>query len=76
MPSEDTKILESNKYQKFDKATFIIYADLECITEKIGRYKNNPENTSTTKVSEPITSNFSMSTISLFRTIGNKHDVY
>ena len=55
MPSEDTKILESNKYQKFDKATFIIYADLECITEKIDRYKTNPENTSTTKVSKPIT---------------------
>ena len=31
MPSEDTKILEFNQYQKFDKATFIIYADLECI---------------------------------------------
>ena len=29
MPSEDTKILEFNKYQKSDKAPFIIYADLE-----------------------------------------------
>ena len=35
MPSEDTKILEFNKYQKPDKATFIIYADLECLIEKI-----------------------------------------
>ena len=34
MPSEDSKILEFNQYQKFDKALFIIYADLECITEK------------------------------------------
>ena len=31
MPSEDTKILEFNRYQKYDKAPFIIYADLECI---------------------------------------------
>ena len=31
MPSEDTKILEFNQYQKSDKAPFIIYADLECI---------------------------------------------
>ena len=35
MPSEDTKILEFNQYQKSDKAPFIIYADLECIIERI-----------------------------------------
>ena len=34
MPSEDTKILKLNQYQKYDKAPFIIYADLECIIEK------------------------------------------
>ena len=33
MPSEDTKILEFNQYQKYDKAPFIICADLECITK-------------------------------------------
>ena len=48
MPSEDTKILEFNQYQKSDKAPFIIYADLECIIEKINGCKNNPENSSTT----------------------------
>ena len=35
MSSEDTKILESNQYQKSDKAPFIVYADLECLLEKI-----------------------------------------
>ena len=30
MPSEYTKILEYNQYQKPDKAPFITYADLEC----------------------------------------------
>ena len=54
MPAEDTKILEFNQYQKSDKARFIIYADLECIIEKIDGCKNNPENSSTTKVSEHI----------------------
>ena len=44
MPSQDTKILEFNQYQKSDKAPFIIYADLECIIEKIDGCKNNPEN--------------------------------
>ena len=37
MPSEDTKILEFNQYQKSDKAPFIVYADLECIIRKIDR---------------------------------------
>ena len=35
MPSEDTKMLEFNQYQKSDKAPFITYADLECILEMI-----------------------------------------
>ena len=34
MPSEDSKILEFNKYEESDKAPFIIYADLESIIEK------------------------------------------
>ena len=76
MPSEDTKILEFNQYQKSDKAPFIIYADLECIIEKIDGCKNNPENSSTTNSSKHIPSGFSMSTISSFRSIENKYDVY
>ena len=75
MPYKDTKILELNQYQKADKAPFIIYADLECIIEKIDGSRKNPENSSTTKVSQHIPSGFSMSTMSLFRRIGNKHDV-
>ena len=31
MASEETKILEFNQYQKSDKATFIIYADLQIL---------------------------------------------
>ena len=76
MPSEETKILEFNQFQKSYKAPFIIYADLECLIEKIDGCKNNPENSSTKKVSEHIQSGFSMSTISSFRSIENKHDVY
>ena len=73
--SEDTRIFEFNQYQKSDKAPFIIYADLECITKKIDVCKNNAENSSTTKVCKHIPSSFLMSTISLFRSIENKHDV-
>ena len=76
MPSEDTKILEFNQYQKSDKPPFIIYADLEWILEKIDGCKNNRENSSTSKVSKHIPSGFSMSTLSSFRSIENKYDVY
>ena len=37
--------------------------------------KNNPENSSTTKVSGDIPSGFSMATILSFKSIENKHDV-
>ena len=52
MPSEDTKILIFNQYQKSDKAPFVIHANLKCIIEMIDGCKNDPENLSTTKVSE------------------------
>ena len=76
MHSEDTKILEFNQYKKSDKAPFNIYADLECIIGKTDGCENNSANSSTTKVSEHISSGFSMSTISSFKSIGNKHDLY
>ena len=44
MPSKDTKILQLNQYQKSCKAPFIVYVDLECLTEKINGCKTNPEN--------------------------------
>ena len=44
MSSKGTKILEFNKYQKSHKATFIIYADLEYLIEKIDGCKNNSQN--------------------------------
>ena len=76
MSSEDTKILEFNQCQKSDKAPFIVYADLECIIEKIDGCKINPKNLFTTKVNQHIPSGFSRSTISSFRSIENKHDAY
>ena len=44
--------------------------------EEIDGCKNNSENSSTSKVSEHIPSGFSMSTISSFRSIENKHGAY
>ena len=75
MPSEDTKIFEFNQYRKSYKAPIVIYADFECLIEKIDGRKNNPENPSTTKVGKNIPSGSLMSTISSFKSIENKHDV-
>ena len=35
-----------------------IYADLECLIEKIDGYKNNPENSSTSEVAKHTPSDF------------------
>ena len=76
MPSEGTKILGFNQYQKSDTSPFIIYADLECLIEKTDRCKNNPENPSSTKLGEHVPSNFSMSKISSFNSIKKTSMVY
>ena len=35
VPSEETKILEFNQYQKSDKTLFVIYEDVEYLIDKI-----------------------------------------
>ena len=76
MPSEEIKILEFNQYQRSDKAPFIIYVDFEWLIEKIDGSKNNPKKLFTTKVSKHNPSGFSMSSLSWFKSIENKQDVY
>ena len=75
MPSEDTKTLEFNQSSKSDEASFIIYADLKCLIDKIDGCESNPENSFITKVGEHIPSGFLVSTISSFKSIEIKHDV-
>ena len=67
MPSENTKILEFNKYQKTDKTPSIIYAYLKSLIKVIDGYKCNFEKSSTTKVGEHIPSGFLMPTILSFK---------
>ena len=76
MSSEDTKILKLNQYQKSDKAPLAIYTHLECLIEKTDGCRINSGSSSTINFCEHIPSGFSMSTISSFRNIENKHDVY
>ena len=55
MPDEDNKILKYIPGEKSLKVSFIIYADLECLLQKIKSCQNNPEKPYTEKkaVHEP-----------------------
>ena len=44
IPNDDNKILKNNHREKSLKAPFMIYADLECLLEKMLSCKNNPDN--------------------------------
>ena len=46
MPNENNKILKYNPGEKSLKIPFIIYADLECLLQKINTCKNNLEKSS------------------------------
>ena len=73
MSFEDTEILQFKQHQKSDKVPFFLH--VKCLIEKIDGCKNNPENSSTTKASEHISSDALMSTTWAFKSLENKHDV-
>ena len=52
MPNEDNKIIKYNQGEKSIRSPFIIYADLECLLEKINTSYNNPEESSTTEINK------------------------
>ena len=58
MPEEDNKILKYNEGEKSMKARFMIYADLECLLEKMNTCHNNPEKSSTTKINKHTLSSY------------------
>ena len=75
MPDED-KILKYNHGEKSTRAPFVIYADLECLLEKMSTCRNNPKKSSTTKVNKNIPPGYSLFTCCLFDTTKNKLDYY
>ena len=62
MPSNDNNLINYNKGEKSLKLPFIIYADLECLLEKISTCYNNPNLLSTTKINQHIPSGYSIFT--------------
>ena len=62
MPSNDNNLINYNKGEKSLKLPFIIYADLECLLEKIITCYNNPNLSCTTKINQHVPSGYSIFT--------------
>ena len=76
MPNEDNKIIKYNQGEKSIKLLVIIYADLECLLEKIRTCHNNPEESSTTEIIKYTPSGYLLFTHCSFDKTKNKLDYY
>ena len=74
MLNEGNKIIKYNQGEKSIKSPFIIYADLECLLEKISTCYNNPEESSTTEINKHALSGCSLFTHCSFDKTKNKLD--
>ena len=62
MPEEYNRILKYNEGEKSVRVPLIIFADLECLLEKMNTCHNNPEKSSTTKINKYTPSGYSLFT--------------
>ena len=76
MPNEINKIIKYNQVEKSIKLRFIIYADLECLLEKMSTCYNNPEESSTTEINKHTSSGYSLFTHCSFDKTKSKLDCY
>ena len=76
MPNKDNKIIKYNQGEMSIRSPFIIYADLECLLEKINTCCNNPEKSSTTEINKHMPSGYSLFTHCSFDKTKNKLDYY
>ena len=76
MPNEDNKILKYIPGEKSLKVPFIIYADLECLLQKIKSCQNNPEKSYTEKKSVDKPSGYSLITCCSFDKSRNERKFY
>ena len=76
MPNEENKIIKYNQGEKSIKSLFIIYADLECLLEKISTCYNNLEESSTTEINKHTPFGYSLFTHCSFDKTKNKLDYY
>ena len=76
MPTKNNNIMKYNHGEKSMKLLFVIYADLECLLEKMSTCINNPNESSTTKINKHTPSGYSIFTDCSFDESKNKLNYY
>ena len=76
MPTKDNNTIKYNQGGKSIKLSFVVYAGLECLLEKMSTCYNNPEKSSTTKINKHTPSGYSLFTHCSFDKTKNKLDYY
>ena len=76
MPTKNDNIIKYNHGEKSMKLLFVIYADLECLLEKMSTCINNPNESSTTKINKHTPSGYSIFTHCSFDKSKNKLNYY
>ena len=76
MPTNDNNIINYNRGEKSIEMPFTIYADLECLLEKIDTCENDPNKSYTTKINKHIPSGYSIFTHCSFDESKNKLNYY
>ena len=76
MPIKENNTIKYNHGEKSMKLPFVIYADLECLLEKMSTCMNNPDTSSTSKINKHTPSGYSIFTHCSFDESKNKLDYY
>ena len=76
MPTKDNNIIKYNQGEKSIELPFVVYADLECLLEKMSTCQNNPNESSTTEINKHAPSGYSLFTYCSFDKTKNKLDYY
>ena len=76
MPTKNNNIIKYNHGEKSMKLLFVIYADLECLLEKMSTCINNPNESSTTEINKHVPSGYSIFTHCSFNESKNKLNYY
>ena len=76
IPDKDNNTIIYNQGEKSIKLPFVVYADLECLLEKMSTCYNNPEKSSTTKINKFTPSGYSIFTHCSFDKSKNELNYY
>ena len=52
MPTKNNNIIKYNQGEKSIRLPFVVYANLECLLEKMSTCQNNPNESSTTEINK------------------------